>query len=253
MSILDTFDATGEEMIRPDQTVSKPDHFPEVLVSGFSRSVTNLAAQLPGAVQIDTLRAGMELPIIAVRRGGKSIGVYQSLIGGAASAGMLEEVLAKGAKKVVFYGSCCALDESMTAGRVMAPTAAFRDEGTSYHYLPASDGDFVEVPTAGRLGELLDELGVPYLYGKTWTTDAIYRETKTNAARRLQQGCLTVEMECASLMAVAQRRGAEVYQFLYAADSLSGSRWNPRIFGKLPVGEKERYLRIALDIAQRLA
>ncbi|MDD6174319.1 MAG: nucleoside phosphorylase [Firmicutes bacterium] len=253
MSILETFDASGEEIIRPEQLVSKPDGFPEVLVTGFSRSVTDLATQLPGAVQIDTLRAGMELPIIAVRRSGKTIGVYQSLIGGAASAGLLEEVLAKGAKKVLFYGSCGALDRDLTAGRVMVPTAAFRDEGTSYHYLSASDGDFVDIPTAGRLGELLDEIGVPYLYGKTWTTDAIYRETRTNAARRLKQGCLTVEMECASVMAAAQFRGAEVYQFLYAADSLSGSRWDPRILGRLPAEEKERYLRIALEIAQRLA
>ena len=69
MSILKTFDVAGEEIIRPGQMISKSDNFPEVLVSGFSRSVTDLAAQLPDAVQIDTLRAGMELPVIAVRRG----------------------------------------------------------------------------------------------------------------------------------------------------------------------------------------
>lgn len=253
MSILDAFDPAGEEMIRAEQMVSGSENFPEVLISGFSRSVVDLAAQLPGAVQIDALRAGMELPIIGLRWNGKNIGVYQSLVGGAASAGLLEEVLAKGAKKVVYYGSCGALDESMTAGRLMVPTAAYRDEGTSYHYMAASDGDFVEIPTAGRLGELLDEIGAPYVYGKTWTTDAIYRETRANAERRRAQGCLTVEMECASLMAVARLRGAEVYQFLYAADSLSGSKWEPRILGRLPVGEKERYLRIALEIAARIA
>ena len=119
--------------------------------------------------------------------------------------------------------------------------------------MDASDGDFVEVPTAGRLGELLDEIGVPYVYGRTWTTDAIYRETRKNAELHREQGCLTVEMECASVMAVAKFRGAEVYQFLYAADSLCGSKWDPRILGKLPAREKERYLRIALEVASRLA
>ncbi len=253
MSILETFDATGEEIVRPEHMVQPCQDFPEVLVAGFSQEITDMAAQLPGAVQMDALRAGMELPIIGVRRSGKNIGVYQSLIGGAASAGLLEEVVAKGAKKVVFFGSCGALDEAMIAGRVMVPTAAFRDEGTSYHYMNAADGDFVDIPTAGRLGELMDEIGVPYTYGKTWTTDAIYRETRTNVRRRRAQGCLTVDMECASVMAVAKFRCVEVYQFLYAADSLSGSTWDPRILGKMPSSAKERYLRIALEIAERLA
>ena len=135
MSILQTFDPGGTEIIRPQQLVAKPEHFPEVLVSAFSQSVTEIAAGLSGAAQIDELRAGMSLPIIGLRWGGKTIGVYQSLVGGAASAGLLEEVLAKGAKKVVFFGSCGALDETATAGSLVVPTAAYRDEGTSYHYM----------------------------------------------------------------------------------------------------------------------
>lgn len=252
MSIVDTFDGGSGEILRPADVVDRVDGFPEVLVSGFSRRVTDLAAQLPGARQIDELRAGMALPIIRVPFCGRTVGVYQSLIGGAATAGMLEEVLAKGAKRVLFFGSCGSLAEGMAAGRLIVPTAAYRDEGTSYHYMPASDGDFIEVRTAGRLGELLDEIGVPYVFGRTWTTDAIYRETRANTQRRREQGCLAVEMECASVMAVGRLRGAEIYQYLYTADSLAGPKWDQRTLGRLPDSEEGRYLQVALELAVRI-
>jgi hypothetical protein len=47
-------------------------------------------------------------------------------------------------------------------------------------------------------------------------------------ARRREEGCLTVEMEAASLMAVAQFRGVSFGQILYAGDDLSGREWDNR-------------------------
>ena len=54
----------------------------------------------------------------------------------------------------------------------------------------------------------MEQSGVPYLLGKTWTTDAPYREAPYKIALRRQDGCVAVEMEAASIMAVAQFRGA---------------------------------------------
>jgi purine-nucleoside phosphorylase len=42
--------------------------------------------------------------------------------------------------------------------------------------------------------------------GKTWTTDAFYRETPDKVARRRAEGCLTVEMETSAFFALAQFR-----------------------------------------------
>ena len=55
---------------------------------------------------------------------------------------------------------------------------------------------------------VLDERGIGYLAGKTWTTDGLYRETPGRVARRRAEGCLTVEMECSAFCAVARFRGA---------------------------------------------
>jgi uridine phosphorylase len=64
--------------------------------------------------------------------------------------------------------------------------------------------------------------------GKTWTTDAPYRETPARIAARRSEGCIAVEMEAASLLAVAQFRGVVLGQVLYGGDDLSGGEWDDR-------------------------
>ena len=41
-------------------------------------------------------------------------------------------------KKLVLFGTCGILDEEIKETSVIIPTEALRDEGTSYHYQPAS-------------------------------------------------------------------------------------------------------------------
>jgi uridine phosphorylase len=78
------------------------------------------------------------------------------------------------------------------------------------------------------LEAVLNEAEMPFRTGKTWTTDAPYRETNQRIARRIRQGCINVEMEAAGLMAVAQHRQVVFGQLLYAGDDLSGNEWDPR-------------------------
>ena len=42
-------------------------------------------------------------------------------------------------EKTGAFGTCGVLDRDIEATSIIIPTAALRDEGTSYHYLPASD------------------------------------------------------------------------------------------------------------------
>jgi uridine phosphorylase len=88
----------------------------------------------------------------------------------------------------------------------------------------------VQAQAAGvaALKATLERRGVPYRAGKTWTTDAPYRETPAKIAARKSEGCLTVEMEAASLLAVAQFRGVVLGQVLYGGDDLSGGEWDHR-------------------------
>ncbi len=79
-----------------------------------------------------------------------------------------------------------------------------------------------------KLELVLKKRHVPYEVGRTWTTDALYRETKSKIARRKDEDCITVEMECAALLAVAKFRGVVFGQYLAAGDDVSGDVWDPR-------------------------
>jgi uridine phosphorylase len=83
---------------------------------------------------------------------------------------------------------------------------ALRDEGTSYHYLPAADYSFAD----GGLVELargsLAGLSITVHVGATWTTDAPFRETADAITAAREAGILAVEMEAAALYAFATAR-----------------------------------------------
>ena len=250
MSIINTFDDTSDEILKPCNVIEAVANFPEIVVATFNQKTLNIVQNMEDVVQISELNGGYSIPIYKIHYKGKSIAVYQTIIGGAGSAGLLEEVIAKGGKKFVFFGSCGTLDKELPAGHLIVPVAAYRDEGTSYHYAPASD--YIEIETAERVSAILFELNLPHVKGKTWTTDAVYRETKQNMATRKKDGCITVEMECASIMAVSQYRKVQSYQYLYTEDNLDSDLWDPRTMGNVPMSEFEKYLRIALEIAIRV-
>lgn len=250
MSIIDTFDAKSADILSARDMIRPNSDIPETVISVFSEDFIDLLKDTMSPTVVGGLFAGDYIPIYSFQYNGRTLGFFRSCIGGAAAAGLLEEITAMGAKKVLYFGSCGSLDKDITAGHLLLPTAAYRDEGASYHYAPPSD--FIEVRSADRLAEIFDELSVPYIRTKTWTTDAIYRETQDNMAKRRSEGCSVVEMECASVMAVAQFRGIDAYQFLYAADCLDGEHWDSRILGRMPADMRERIMKIAIETAARL-
>lgn len=240
----------GEELLKPSHLAQPVEGFPKTILVTFQRNVVAaLQKRFPTEV-VSTINACVEVPIYRFSYQSQTLGLLLTTIGGPATVGILEEVWVKGAEKVLLFGTCGGLDPDLPAGHFIVPTAAYRDEGTSFHYLPPSD--YVDIPTADRLTEIFDELALPCVRSKTWTTDAIYRETPGKVAERRAEGCGAVEMECASVMAAGQFRGKAVYQFLYTADSLAGSQWERGLLGRTPESEYERYLSIALETAIRL-
>ena len=250
MSIINSFDNISEEIIKPQNLIEKVENFPKTIITVFSRKFTDLLTSSYELQQISYMVGGIVVPIYKFEYKGKEIGFYQTLLGGSASGGLLEEIIAKGGENVLFFGSCGSLDKEVTSGNLIIPTFAYRDEGTSYHYAPPSD--YIEIKTANRLAEIFDEIGVQYYKTRTWTTDGFYRETKNNMEARKKDGCSVVEMECASVMAVGNFRKINVYQFLYTADCLDGNKWNAALLGKMPNDMRKSILRIALETAIRL-
>jgi uridine phosphorylase len=160
--------------------------------------------------------------------GERRVAVFHSAVGAPLAAGLLDEIIPCGSRYFIACGGAGVLDREITVGHVVVPVSAVRDEGTSYHYLPP--GREVEAcPEALQaIEQTLIERNVPYVKGKTWTTDAFYRETPAKVALRRSEGCLTVEMEAAAFFAVARFRNVVLGQLLYGGDDVSGEAWDTR-------------------------
>jgi uridine phosphorylase len=167
-------------------------------------------------------------------------------VGSPFAAALLEEVIAIGGRKFVACGGCGELERDVAIGHLVVVTAAVRDEGLSYHYLPPAREVQANEQARQSLVKILEGRGIPSLAGKTWTTDAPFRETIAKIKRRREEGCLTVEMEAAALMAVSQFRDVPFVQVLNARDDLSGMEWDGRTWQSRS-DVRERLFWIAAD------
>ncbi len=226
------FDPSREAFIEPSRVI-RPRDVPECAVLCFFRDVIDTVARehqatTPAHV---TSEAG-RWPLYEIDVDGRRLAFAQPGVGAPLGAGVLEELIAYGCKRFVVCGGAGVLSAELTLGHLVVPTAALRDEGTSYHYAPPSRSIAPADAAVRAVEDALRRDGVPYVTGTTWTTDAYYRETPQRIARRRAEGALVVEMEAAALFAVAAFRGVPLGYLLYGGDDLSSDVWDSRHWQK---------------------
>jgi uridine phosphorylase len=221
-------DSQSEAVIEPSWANRRLD-VPEHCVICFFKEVIDKVRQEHNARVITENRwEDGPHPLYEISHAGRRLAFFHPGVGSALSAALLEEVIAFGCRKFIACGGCGVLEKDMPVGELVVVTAAIRDEGVSYHYLPPAREVQSNPQAVAALEYALSQQGIPYRTAKTWTTDAPYRETRSAVASRRSEGCLVVEMEAAALMAVAEFRGVTLGQVLYAGDDLSGAEWDNR-------------------------
>jgi uridine phosphorylase len=283
MSIIDAFDNESEELLKASDLPEAAGGacgpgFPSTVIVTFSQKVMDLAVKKYGAREISFMITGEKIPVYELElpetmacgemqtdgkltqaqeteqfqgnNAHRKLAIYKSGMGAPLAAALMEEVIAKGGRNFIVFGSCGALSHDLAEGHLILPAEAYRDEGTSYHYAPASD--YIRIRNAERVAEILSEIKVPFVKGRIWTTDGLYRETRNNADARRAEGCLAVDMECSALQTVCDLRGAELYQYVYAEDLLGDETWMPRNMGMVTHDEMEGHLLVAMEIAARV-
>jgi uridine phosphorylase len=90
---------------------------------------------------------------------GMKIAGYLSHIGSAlAGSDVIDANWLTGADKSIMFGSAGSLDSNTTDGKFVIPTAAYREEGLSYHY--AAPTDYIEIKNAKAVKAIFDELNL---------------------------------------------------------------------------------------------
>jgi purine-nucleoside phosphorylase len=158
---------------------------------------------------------------------GYPFSVIASPMGAPMAVMLLEQLIALGARRLLYLGFCGALAPSYRIGDVFLPTQAVREEGTSYHYLPADVLPCASPHVQALLHTQAERLKLPVRQGPIWTTDALYRETPHKIRQFQAAGVHAVDMEMAALFAVAQYRGCEVGALLLVSDECYHPVWKP--------------------------
>ena len=228
-TIFNHFYENKNAFLNPCDVIEKISGFPEVCITTFSESIIKDYVENNTTKVIANLySANGIIPVYEIKYADKKMGLFLSRVGAPACVAGLEEIIALGAKKVILFGCCGILNQSVADGKIIVPSSAVRDEGTSYHYCLGSEEISAEDSSTNIAVQCLRQHGIPYVVGKVWTTDAIFRETPDRIARRKEEGAKIVEMEQAGCIAVAKVRGFAYGALIYGGDDLTGEEWSNR-------------------------
>lgn len=158
---------------------------------------------------------------------GEKILLVYPTTGAAGSVCDMELLIASGIKTFVAFGTCGRLNKNIAKNTIILPTSAYREEGTSYHYLPDSDEIEVDQSLLLKAKSVFNKTTLTVVEGKIWTTDAVYRETYDKVKLMQERGCLGVDMEFSALLALAKYRDVKFFQFLIGDDAVGGEAKPP--------------------------
>ena len=182
---------------------------PEVCILEFDGDITDQLMQ-SGAVVPWRNWACFHTPMFILEVNRKPCGIVPRPIGGSYAVLVAEQLLASGARVIVGLTSAGRVSPKLQIPSLVVATAAIRDEGTSFHYLPASRSVAAPPRLVALLADELKRLVLSVHKGTVWTTDAPYRETRQQLDQYGEEGVLAVEMQAAALFALAQVRHAQI-------------------------------------------
>lgn len=246
------FDPDKKAIIEPKEIYKTNKEMPKACIICFYLDTVKKMAKIHKAVPVYTIQ-GQGEPIIIYQMTYREMPVLFVFPGiGAPMAGaVLDICIALGVDKVIACGSAGVLYSDIIRDKIIILDSAVRDEGMSYHYLPPSVDINADYKIVSIMEDVLKEKKLDYIKGKTWTTDAFFRETKSKIEKRKKQGCIIVEMEAASMMAIARFRNISFGQIIGASDDISKDEWDRRD-GQKKQNFKEILFFSAMDIIYRL-
>ena len=198
--------------------------------------------------------ANLERNIYIIKYNGILITFFMAGVSGPWLCADMEELHAQGVEKFIIFGNCGVLDSSIEDCSIIIPTLAYREEGSSYHYVEDSDSIEMNPKYRDDFISILNKYNFDYIEAPTWTTSAFYRETINKIKKYQELGVKTVEMEGATIAAVSKYLGTDYFTFYYAGDNLDSVEWDERsIYGETNLDKKKEVAILALELAAKIS
>ena len=167
------------------------------------------------------------------------------------NAAKLDLLFSWGVKRCISIGSAGGLQKDLAPGQIIVCDRAIRDEGLSHHYLPLEKYAYPSKDFTDTLCQTLSEMKIDYRKGTSWTTDALYRQTREEVEQYQKEGVLTSEMEAAALFSVSSLHHAEIISFFVISDTLGDLEWKPAFDNAKTKDGMVTLVKIALEVAAK--
>lgn len=248
--ITDCYDPETKPIVSLKSFYGEPKHIVDLCLIVFSKEIHDHLLNTFSCREIALLKScNGNTPIYQMNYKGKDIAFYLTAIGSAIASGQCYEASwLTGATKFIMFGSCGVLDREKAKHRYIIPTESYRGEGCSYYF--AEPSDYISIKNSQKLSKIFEELKIPHVLGKVWTTDSMVRETEGLVAKRKAEGCIAVEMELAGVQATCDFYKLELYDFLEAGDVLEAEAYE--VEGLHSANHNFDKLYIALETALRV-
>jgi purine-nucleoside phosphorylase len=152
--------------------------------------------------------------------GGIEFGIIGCAVGASFAVLIAEELFATDCKLLISITSAGQISTLENSSQFLLIENAIRDEGTSYHYLPPSDISSLNSNILKKLKSIFKESNLSVAIGKSWTTDAPFRETKSAIECAINKGAVAVEMEAAALYSFAKAKNKNVVCFAHLTNTM---------------------------------
>lgn len=147
-------------------------------------------------------------------------GIIGCAVGASYAVLLAEQLFASGCELLISVTSAGKLNESIESDYILIRDT-LRDEGTSYHYLPEGDESMLNFDVLTKLQPLLSDKSLSVQLGKSWTTDAPYRETQSSIRQAKALGADAVEMEASALYAFSKAKSKSVVCYAHLTNSMA--------------------------------
>jgi uridine phosphorylase len=156
------FDPSPEAFIEPSKIIQARDLPEHCVICFFREVIEKVVSEYDARIAVQYHWEDGPHTIYEISYQERRLAFLHPGVGAPIAAGLFEEAIAFGCRKFIACGGCGVLEKDMAVGHLVVVSAAVRDEGVSYHYLPAGREVIADEAGVNALVNAMNARGLPY-------------------------------------------------------------------------------------------